>query len=414
VKRVYFKTFGCRTNIYDTQVMKNSLEDFKIVNSEDEADIVVVNSCTVTNGADSGVRSYINSQNRKGKRVYLGGCGAISKGGELFENGKVFGVFGHSEKENLNRLLKNEERFVEIGDLKSLDKSIVENYEGKTKAFIKIQEGCNFRCSYCIIPFVRGDARSQEESRILKQIEKLASNGYGEFVLTGTNIGSYGKDRGTTLGELLQKIGKIRGVRRVRLGSIEPIQIDESFKEILNEPWLERHLHIAIQHVDEEMLRLMKRRNSYKRDLELFWELSEMEFALGTDFIVGHPGESQKIWEESLKKIKKLPLTHIHAFVYSKRDSTPSAKLKDEIRGDVAKKRLKELEALVKEKNYRFRLSKKDLELTVLVEEERDRFYVGFDQFYNKIYIKSKTDISKEWISIGEYDVEFERNYAEF
>ncbi len=414
MKRVYFKTFGCRTNIYDTQVMKNSLEDFKIVNSEDEADIVVVNSCTVTNGADSGVRSYINSQNRKGKRVYLGGCGAISKGGELFENGKVFGVFGHSEKENLNRLLKNEERFIKIGDLKSLDKSIVENYEGKTKAFIKIQEGCNFRCSYCIIPFVRGDARSQEESRILKQIEKLASNGYGEFVLTGTNIGSYGKDRGTTLGELLQKIGKIRGVRRVRLGSIEPIQIDESFKEILNEPWLERHLHIAIQHVDEEMLRLMKRRNSYKRDLELFWKLSETGFALGTDFIVGHPGESQQIWEESLKKIKKLPLTHIHAFVYSKRDSTPSAKLKDEIRGDVAKKRLKELEALVKEKNYRFRLSKKDVELTVLVEEKRDGFYVGFDQFYNKIYIKSKTDISKEWISIGDYDVEFERNYAEF
>lgn len=412
-KKVFFKTFGCRTNIYDTQVMIQNLKDFEVTSNEDEAQIVVVNSCTVTNGADIGVRSYINALNRKGKQVFIGGCGAFSKGEELFAKDKVFGVFGHSEKENLNKLLQRTERFVEIGDLNSLDQTIVEEYLGKSKAFIKIQEGCDFRCSYCIIPYVRGNSRSQDEGKILEQIEKLASNGYGEFVLTGTNIGSYGKDKGGSLGRLVQNIGKIRGVRRLRLGSIEPVQIDESFREILSEPWLEKHLHIALQHTNEEMLRLMRRRNNAKDDLSLFYELERLGFALGTDFIVGHPGESDDIWADALKKIQDFPLTHIHAFIYSKRDGTPSATLKNEIRGDVSKSRLKELEAIISQKNLDFRLKNKK-RLEVLVEEKKDDFYIGFDQFYNKVFVKSDNDISKEWIEIGDYDVRESGNYAEF
>ena len=413
MQKVYFKTFGCRTNIYDTQIMMQNLVDFELVKDEDRADIVVVNSCTVTNGADVSARSYINAMNRKGKRVYIGGCGALSKGEELFKKGKVFGVFGHSQKENLNRLLKKDEKFVEIGDLKSLDKSVVEDYLGKSKAFIKIQEGCNFRCSYCIIPYVRGDARSQDESLILKQIEKLASNGFGEFVLTGTNIGSYGRDKGSSLGILVQKIGSIRGVKRVRLGSIEPIQIDESFREILSEPWFERHLHIALQHTSEKMLKIMKRRNSVDRDLELFCELESLGFALGTDFIVGHPGESEEIWDEAIQKIREFPLTHIHTFTYSKRDGTPSAKMDGSINGNIAKNRLKDLESIIDKKNFDFRM-KNRLSLRVLVENKRGDIYTGYDQFYNKMYIDSRKDITKEWIDIGEYDAREDGNWAKF
>ncbi len=413
VKKVYFKTFGCRTNIYDTQIMMQNLQDFELVKNEDEADIVVVNSCTVTNGADVSARGYINALNRKGKKVFVGGCGALSKGKELFEKGKVFGVFGHSEKENLNKLLKKEERFVQIGDLKSLDKTVVEDYLGKSKAFIKIQEGCNFRCSYCIIPYVRGDARSQDESLILEQINRLASHGFGEFVLTGTNIGSYGKDKGSSLGKLVQNIGKIRGVRRVRLGSIEPVQIDESFREILREPWFERHLHIALQHTSEEMLKIMRRRNMVKDDLELFYELESFGFALGTDFIVGHPGESEKIWSEAIAKIKEFPLTHIHSFTYSKRDGTPSAKMNGDINGKIAKSRLKELNSIINKKNYNFRV-KNRVPLEVLVEDKKDDIYTGYDQFYNKVVIKSKNNIAKEWVKIGEYDVREDNNRAEF
>ena len=168
MNRVYFKTFGCRTNIYDTEVMASNLGEFVRVMSEAEADIIVVNSCTVTNGADSGARGYINQQKRAGKKVILAGCGAISKGEELYKNGAVFGVLGHSQRENIGKLLKYETPFFEKGDLNSLDTQIVSEYEGKTKAFVKIQEGCNFRCSYCIIPLVRGSARSQDESLILE------------------------------------------------------------------------------------------------------------------------------------------------------------------------------------------------------------------------------------------------------
>lgn len=413
MKKVFFKTFGCRTNIYDTQIMIDSLSDFEVVGDEKNADLIVVNSCTVTNGADSGVRNYINSVSKEGKKVILAGCGAFSKGEELFKEKKVFGVMGHSEKENINTLLKNQMEFFQIGDLHSLDKTIVSDYRGKSKAFIKIQEGCNFRCSYCIIPYVRGDARSQDEELILEQIRKLAFNGYGEFVLTGTNIGSYGRDKKSSLGKLVQKIASIRGVRRIRLGSIEPIQIDESFKEILQEPWLERHLHIALQHTSKQMLTLMRRRNQVDKDLVLFEELASLGFALGTDFITGHPGETEEIWEEALEIFKKFPLTHIHAFTYSKRDGTPSASMKPQIRGDIAKQRLKEIEQIVHEKNYEFR-KKLQVPLEVLIEEKKGDLYSGYDQFYNKIFLKSQQDLLKSWVKIEKYDIKEDENYATY
>jgi len=413
MKKVFFKTFGCRTNISDTGVMMQNLKDFELTTNESEADIIVINSCTVTNGADTGVRSYVNGASKLGAKIIIAGCGAFSKGEELFAKNKVFGVFGHSEKEHINTLLKSEERFVQMGDLTSLDDTIVSDYAGKTKAFIKIQEGCDFRCSYCIIPFVRGDARSQDEAKIIEQIEKLALNGYGEFVLTGTNIGSYGKDKGTSLGKLVQKIGALKGVRRVRLGSIEPVQIDESFREILAEPWLERHLHIALQHTSQKMLAIMKRRNHVKRDLELFQELSEKGFALGTDFITGHPGESDAIWDEAYASLEQFPLTHIHAFTYSKRDGTPSATMREQVKGDIAKQRLKMIESLVEHKNIAFRQAHKT-PLEVLIEEGKEGLYSGYDQYYNKVIIQTSRDILKEWVRVENYDIRMEANYAKF
>ena len=229
-QKVFIKTFGCRTNLFDSQVMLSHLEDFEITQNEDEADIVIVNSCTVTNGADSGVRGYVNSANKKGAKVYLTGCGAHTKGESLFEGKKVFGVFGQSEKAKINELLKEKERFYQIGDLDFIDDTVVEDFVGKSRAFIKIQEGCNFRCSYCIIPFVRGDARSHDEEKILDQITRLAANGFGEFILTGTNVGSYGQGQKRTMAGLLKRISQIKGVRRIRIGSMEPIQVTDEFK----------------------------------------------------------------------------------------------------------------------------------------------------------------------------------------
>jgi MiaB-like tRNA modifying enzyme len=412
MKKVFFKTFGCRTNIYDTEVMAASLGEFKRTTSEADADVVVVNSCTVTNGADTGTRSYINQQQKRQKQVILAGCGALSKGGELFEKGKVFGVLGHSERENLGKLLRRDTPFFEQGNLASIDNQIVSEYEGKTKAFVKIQEGCDFRCSYCIIPLVRGNARSQEEARIVEQVQTLAQNGYTEVVLTGTNIGSYGKDKGSSLGKLLMRLGVIDGIRRIRLGSIEPVQIDASFREILSEPWLERHLHVALQHTSPAMLKRMRRRNRVEEDLALFWELRERGFALGTDFITGHPGEDEATWQEAWRILQQFPLTHIHAFTYSKRDGTPSSHMKPEVSGNVAKARLKDVVALVTEKNTAFRQSNAKVPLDVLVEDAQGEFLFGYDQFYNKVKIPTSFDKRKAWVRIDAYTIKEAYNEA--
>ena len=412
-KKVYFKTFGCRTNLYDSQVMMSSLKEYEITEDETQADMIVINSCTVTNGADTHVRSYISSieKQEKGTKLFLTGCGAHTKGESLLKEGRIHGVFGQSEKQKIDFMLKQEKPFYDPGDLNHIDDMVVDEFVGKSRAFIKIQEGCNFRCSYCIIPFVRGDARSMDEQRILEQVSRLALNGFGEFILTGTNVGSYGQDTKTSLAQLMKKMSQIRGVRRIRLGSVEPIQISDEFKEILGEPWMEKHMHIALQHTSPTMLKLMNRRNVYKQDRELFEFLSEKGYAIGTDFITGHPGESEALWLEAMKNAQALPLTHLHAFTYSKRDGTPSAHMKPEVNGKLAKERLHEIQDLIHIKNYEFRNSYSG-ELEVLVESQKDGLYHGLDQHFNKIIIDSSEDLVGNWITIKDYEVRKDGNYA--
>ncbi len=414
-QKVYFKTFGCRTNVFDTQVMMSNLKDFEVTQDEKQADIVVINSCTVTNSADSTARGYINSLNKfdKPPRVVFTGCGVWTKGENLFNEDKVDSLFGHSEKEKINELLQNEERFFDAGDLKHIDDTIVEEFVGKSRAFIKIQEGCDFRCSYCIIPYVRGDARSYKEDKILEQVTTLAANGFGEFILTGTNVGSYGKKQHTSLAKLLKKMSMIKGVRRIRLGSVEPIQIDDEFKEIISEPFMARHLHIALQHTSKTMLDIMNRRNKVLTDLELFEFLRDKGYALGTDFIVGHPGETDVLWKEAVENLHRFPLTHVHAFTYSKRDGTPSATMKEEVRGDIAKMRYNELVKIIDEKNHAFRKANRQ-PLEVLIEQEKNGKFIGLDQFFNQIEVESTADLVGDWIFLEEYDAKVSGNVAKF
>ncbi|MBY0541211.1 MAG: tRNA (N(6)-L-threonylcarbamoyladenosine(37)-C(2))-methylthiotransferase MtaB [Campylobacterales bacterium] len=413
--KVYFKTFGCRTNVFDTQVMMSNLKDFEVTQNEKDADVVVINSCTVTNSADSTARGYISGLKKlpKDPRVVFTGCGVWTKGEALFKEDKVDSLFGHSEKENINELLLNESRFFQAGDLTHIDETIVEEFIGKSRAFIKIQEGCDFRCSYCIIPYVRGDARSYTEDKILEQVTTLAANGFGEFILTGTNVGSYGKKQHTSLAKLLKKMALIKGVRRIRMGSIEPIQIDDEFKELINEPFMAKHLHIALQHTSKEMLQIMNRRNKVLSDLELFEFLSSNGYALGTDFIVGHPGETDELWAEAMQNLYRFPLTHVHAFTYSKRDGTPSATMKPQIKGDIAKIRYNELVSIIDEKNFNFRKNNTQ-KLEILVESVKNGKYLGLDQFFNQIEIDSPVDLVGDWVFIDDYEVKADKNVARF
>jgi MiaB-like tRNA modifying enzyme len=405
MQKVFFKTFGCRTNIYDTAIMQENLKDYIIASNEKEADIIVINSCTVTNSADSNVRSYINNIEKLGKKIYLTGCGVRTKGKELYKQNKVNGVFGASLKENINYIL-TQDKFFDIGNLDFIDTTIITKLENKTKAFIKIQEGCNFSCSYCIIPTVRGKTRSYDKNLILKQIDLLAQNGFSEFVLTGTNLGSYGKSQGYKkdgFAILLKEIFKIKGVKRVRLGSIEPIQITDEFKELLDEDKLSKHLHIALQYTQKDMLRLMNRRNSLESDLALFEFLANKGYAIGTDFIVGHPGESDKIFNEAYENLKKFPLTHIHLFTYSPRNGTKSAMMNPKVKGNIAKKRLNLIKKLINQKNISFRQNIK-IPLKVLIEQKKDGYFIGYDQFFNQVKIKSNLDLKHSWVIVKDFE----------
>jgi MiaB/RimO family radical SAM methylthiotransferase len=288
----------------------------------------------------------------------------------------------------------------------------VEEFVGKSRAFIKIQEGCSFACSYCIIPAVRGDARSHREETVLEQIRKLAANGFGEFILTGTNVGSYGEDHNTSIAALLKKVSTIRGVRRIRIGSLEPLQIDDAFMELLDEPWMAKHLHIALQHTSDKMLTIMNRRNSYKTDLKLFQKIADKGYALGTDFIVGHPGEDETVWAEAVNRVKALPLTHIHAFSYSKRDNTVSATIKPEIKGNIAKARHRELTQLIQAKNYAFRREHTQ-NLEVLLERGNEGVFHGFDQYFNKVELQSSEDLSNNWVLLNNLEVTANGNKAQ-
>ncbi len=409
-KKVLYKTFGCRTNQFDTQIMRAGLQEYESTQDLAEADVVVINSCTVTNAADASVRNFINKVRKKSSaRIIFGGCGAFSQGEKLYTDARVDAVFGHSTKHNLKSFINAEKGF-DLGNLQSVDDTLVTDFEGKTRAFVKIQEGCDFECSYCIIPSVRGGARSHDPDLIAKQVQLLADRGYKEFILTGTNVGSFCNDSGHSLPKLLRRLGDIRGVKRLRLGSLEPSQIDEAFIELLKEPWMAKHLHIALQHTDDAMLEIMRRRNRFVSDLALFERLADMDIALGTDFIVGHPGEDEKRFENAYNRLHSLPLTHIHCFSYSPKEGTASAKMKDTVAGNVAKERNAKISRLIAQKNYAFRQARQN-NLQILLEKGGKTGYKGYDQYFNPITVYSKRDLSNHFIEVDHVKTEKNGNF---
>lgn len=427
--KIYFKTFGCRSNLYDTQVMISNIKEHSIVASETEADTIVINSCTVTNKADREVRGYARKYTNAGKRVIFTGCGVKHIGTKLFHDGLVHGIFAHSHKEDIQTFLSSKNRvFLPKEKIqKHIDSTLLPKVVGKVRAFIKIQEGCNFACSYCIIPSVRGSARSFQEQHILEQIQLLAQNGVTEVILTGTNIGSYGLDTHTHIATLIQKIHDIKGILRIRLGSLEPSQIDSRFLEILELPKLERHLHIALQHTSQTMLTIMNRKNTFRCDLELFHAIAEKGFSLGTDYIVGHYGETEEIFDEGLSHLKQLPLTHIHPFIYSPRTGTKSAKNTlnlIQVNGNVAKERLRQITYIVQEKNKIFRQNC-TTPLYVLIEGQKvmqgydsigqGSYLVGFDQYFNRVLLPNVDEnkqLRGQWVVVKKYDIIGKYNFA--
>lgn len=401
MKKIYFKTFGCRTNLFDTQVMVEHIGAHTLTNSESEADVVVINSCTVTNNADSTVRNYINriKRERPTCKILFTGCGVTTQGVKLLDDGKIDGLFGHSEKERISSHLSQTASFKDIGNLSHIDSTIISHFEGKHRAFIKIQEGCDFACSYCIIPMVRGSARSYPIDLVLRQIDRLVGQGFEEFVLTGTNMGSYGVDIGLRLSDLVEKILPIDGVKRLRLGSMEPSQVDDRLIELLSSPKAAKHLHIALQHTSDLMLEKMNRRNRFKTDLILLNKLCDLGFALGTDYILGFPEESDEIYSEAYSNLEQLPLTHIHLFTYSPKEGTPASLKKIDVSGDVVAKRRHKIEQLISQKHKEFYARNTQ---PLIVHIERDNS--GFDQFFSRVYVDSPLNL-KGFVAVNSWQV---------
>ncbi|MEY4503761.1 MAG: hypothetical protein RL154_53, partial [Pseudomonadota bacterium] len=396
-----FKTFGCRTNIFDTQIMTNEFGKHQITQNELEANTIIINSCTVTNGADASVRQYVNKIRTKipNTKLLFTGCGLETLGQKLLDDGKIDGLFGSSEKSRVAEFAESSEKIIELGNKDFIDSSIITEISGKTRAYIKIQEGCDFACSYCIIPTARGKSRSLTLETILEQVEVLASSGFSEFTLTGTNVGSF-----ANLSKLITMLYNIQGVKRVRLGSIEPCQVSDELLEIMTDDKFAKQIHVALQHVSEQILAAMNRNNIFSEDKKLLEKLFSKGFAIGTDFIVGFPGETKEIWQDAISKVKDLPLTHIHPFIFSPRDGTVAAKLKNTPKGDESKLRLKELNEIVDSCNFNFRQKKQILK--VLVEENQS----GFDQFYNRCDIIGAKP--KSWIEVINYNTLKEKNIA--
>lgn len=352
-RKAAFLSLGCKVNSYETEAMRGMFEDagYEIVDFKDVADVYVVNTCTVTNIADRKSRQMLHQAKKRnpGAIIAAVGCYVQAAEEELLKDSAVDLVVGNNKKSELvhmvERCLGNqlkEELVTDIDAERDYEELSVISTMEKTRAFIKIQDGCNRFCSYCIIPYVRGRVRSREEQDILTEIKKLADMGYKEFVLTGIHISSYGTDRLTgqqdetkmPLADLILKISELPGIERIRVGSLEPRIITEQFvKAIAGVRQFCPHFHLSLQSGSDTVLVRMNRKYTsaeYYEKILLIRKYFENP-AFTTDVIVGFPGETEQEFNETMEFVRKIGFSHIHVFKYSKRAGTKAAVMPEQL-----------------------------------------------------------------------------------
>ncbi len=364
-----------------------------VVPFEAEADVYIINTCTVTAKSDYTCRQVIRAATRRGNgaRVVVTGCYAETRPVDILTIPGVEKVIGNKEKLSIPEYLASSSLECIIQTAKDLPAQTVRE---KTRGFLKIQDGCNNSCSYCIVPSARGKSRSAAPAGIMDEFERMTSAGCPEVVLTGIHIGTYGADLGpcTNLTELIARIVNGRGAARVRLSSIEPRELTPGIIELIGKG-LCRHLHIPLQSGDDTILKAMKRDYSAEFYYDLLIAISRKipGIALGADVIVGFPGEAEQQFQNTLRFIEASPLTHLHVFSYSPRPGTPAADMDDQVPETVKKKRSEILRRLGKEKNYVFRKKMLDTELNVVVEEgtkASNGMLTGLTDNYIRVFIE--------------------------
>ena len=386
-------------------IQKFKEKGYNIVDSNKEiSDICIINTCTVTNIADRKSRQALRKVKEKNKNAIIvaTGCYAQTYKEELEKMPEIDLVLGNEEKKDIvnyiEKFIETHKKIISVKDIstqKEFDELGEVSYTEKTRAVIKVQDGCNQFCSYCIIPYARGRIRSRKIENVISEIEKIAKNGIKEVVITGIHLSSYGKDFEENIGliDLLEEINKIDGILRIRLGSLEPKIITEDFmKRLIKLEKICHSFHLSLQSGCDETLKRMNRKYTTNEFLEITEILRKYykDVILTTDIIVGFPGETKEEFEKTYEFLKKIKFYKTHVFPYSPRKGTIAAKMPNQITGDIKSKRSKKLIELsdINEKNYNDKLIGENVE--VLFEEPKGGYIKGHTQ--NFILVKCKTD----------------------
>lgn len=399
--KVAIYTLGCKVNAYESEYVMSLFKKsgYTISDFDDICDIYIINTCTVTNQSDSKSRKIINQAIRKNPDACIVAMGCFIQANPDYVIDGIDVYIGNQDKSKIVDLV--EEYFLNKNTIKNLYYDLdyhfedmeIKTFEGRTRAFVKIQDGCENFCSYCIIPYVRGKCRSKQKEKVIDEITSLVQNGYQEIVLTGIHTGNYGTDLNTNFASLLREIVTIPKLYRLRISSIEITELtDEVLDIIKNYSVIVDHLHIPLQSGSNFILKNMNRKydlDYYEKKIKRI-RLIRPEISISTDVIVGFPGETEELFQETYDFCKKIQFSKIHVFPYSSRKNTPASKFPNQVEGNIKKGRAKRLIQLstTLEKEYMKKFVNKKVE--VLIEQVKDGYSYGHTSNYLLVQLEGK------------------------
>ena len=391
-------TLGCKVNIYESEYIINILKEngYQIVDFDSKADIYIINTCTVTNTSDKKSEKMIKRARKQNKDAIIiaMGCHAQIKG----DNIDADIIIGNKDKSKIISLIeeyqenKNKIKRIYNLDNVSFEDMYISSFNSHTRAFVKIQDGCDAFCSYCIIPYARGPIRSKDPKTVIKEITSLVENGYKEIILTGIHTGKYGKDINYTFEQLLKEIIKIKNLYRIRISSIEINELTDPILNLIKDNQvIAKHLHIPLQSGSDKILKLMDRKYDLKFYKDRIEKIRKMikDVSITTDLIVGFPNENEKDMEDTLKFLKEIKFTKIHTFPYSKREGTKAASMENQIDETIKRKRVKTVLELSDQLEQDFYQSKLNETEEVIIEQTKDGKSYGYTSNYIKVEINS-------------------------
>lgn len=396
-------TLGCKVNAYESEYMQEAMLKAGYTLDQAHPDIVIINTCSVTNMADKKSRQFVRRERRENPAAILVVVGCSTQNLQTaYDDMGIDILLGNKEKSQIVSLIEDYQKKHEHYTYFACDRNLafedmeVQEFTTHTRAFIKIQDGCDNFCSFCIIPYVRGSIRSKDFSKAVEEVQSLVANGHKEIVLTGIHTGSY-YDNGKNLSDFIQEIAKIKALKRIRISSIEITELNDKFLELLKkEPKIANHLHIPLQSGSDTVLKRMNRKydTAYFREKIKDIRAIRPDISITTDCIVGHPYEDEDCFLEYKEFCREISFSKLHVFPYSKRDGTPSA-LMPQVDDKVKRRRTKDLIALSEqlEDEYNHKFIGQTLE--VLTEEYSDNFTVGFTSNYIKVYIEGQLELNE-------------------